>query len=112
MSAGAAWRTGSSKVSRARSISLCTASRSNAKRLLTAGFRVSGHLRNDEVSGLRPALKDEPTTIDHLCTQEVGAGALTALPYRVVGSPLYLKMYGPNAPAATSVIPLHSRWVR
>jgi len=26
-----------------------------------------GHLRNEEASGLRPALKDEPTGIDHLC---------------------------------------------
>jgi hypothetical protein len=26
-----------------------------------------GHLRNKEFSGLRPALKDEPTSIDHLC---------------------------------------------
>jgi hypothetical protein len=33
-----------------------------------------------------------------------------ALPYPVGRSPLSLKMYGPNAPAATSVIPLHSRW--
>src|SRR6187549_1659272 len=67
MSAGAAWRTRSSKVSPARSIWLYTASRANAKRLLPAGVRVRGHLRNDEVSGLRPALKDEPTTSDHLC---------------------------------------------
>ena len=27
-------------------------------------FLIRGHLRNDEVSGLRPALKDDPTSID------------------------------------------------
>ena len=30
-------------------------------------FLIRGHLRNDEVSGLRAALKDDPTSIDHLC---------------------------------------------
>ena len=33
-----------------------------------------------------------------------------AIAYRVVRFTLNLKMYGPNAPAATSVIPFHSRW--
>jgi len=37
---------------------------------------------------------------------------VVGLPYWVVRFTLNLKMYGPNAPAATSVIPTHSRRVR